>query len=212
VRHVKQEHLDEEPRPEIYRPWLQMNESFAPDFLRAMDLLVKSTGAPAGLVPAIKHEIQQIDKDQPLGNVATLESLFGNSIASRRFYAVLLAAFSAVAVLLAAVGLYGVMTYTVIQRTREIGIRVALGAQRKHVFRLAMGEGALLVFIGTALGLAAAAASSRLLSSLLYDVSPTDPQLYAVLSVLLTTIALTACYLPARRATRVDPIQALRAE
>jgi predicted permease len=212
VRHVKQEHLDEEPRPEIYRPWLQMNESFAPDFLRAMDLLVKSTGAPAGLVPAIKHEVQQIDKDQPLGNVATLESLFDNSIAPRRFYAVLLAAFSAVAVLLAAVGLYGVMTYTVMQRTREIGIRVALGAQRKHLFKLVMGEGAGLVFIGTVLGLTAGAASSRLLSGLLYGVSPTDPQLYCGLSLLLSIIALIACYLPARRAARVDPVIALRAE
>jgi putative ABC transport system permease protein len=129
-----------------------------------------------------------------------------------QFNSILVLAFAIIALVLAAVGLYGVMTYTVTQRTREIGIRIALGAKRKHVFKLVMGEGALLVFIGTALGLTAAAASSRLLSSLLYGVSPTDPQLYAVLSLFLTTIALAACYLPARRATRVDPIQALRAE
>ena len=104
------------------------------------------------------------------------------------------------------------MTYTVTQRTREIGIRVALGAQRKHVFKLVMGEGTLLVFIGTVLGLTAGAASSRLLSGLLYGVSPTDPQLYGGLSLLLTIIALTACYLPARRATRIDPMIALRYE
>src|SRR5262249_3277148 len=175
-------------------------------------LVENTTAGPAGLVPAIKHEVQQIDKDQPLGNVATLEALFDNSIAPLRFYAVLLAAFSAVAVLLAAVGLYGVMTYTVTQRTREIGIRVALGAQHKHVFKLVMGEGALLVFVCTVLGLTAGAASSRLLSGLLYGVSPTDPQLYGGLSLLLSIIALTACYLPARRATRIDPMIALRYE
>src|SRR5262249_287450 len=184
----------------------------APVFRRGGARLKKSGGAPVGLVPAIKHDGQQIDKDQPLGNVATLESLFDNSIAPRRFYAVLLAALSAVAVLLAAVGLYGVMTYTVTQRTREIGIRVALGAHRKHVFKLVMGEGALLLFIATVLGLTAGAASSRLLSGLLYGVSPTDPQLYGGLSLLLSIIALTACYLPARRATRIDPMMVLRYE
>ena len=212
VGHVKQSHLDEEPRAEIYRPWLQMNERFAPDFLRAMDLLVRSAGPAANLVPAIKGEVQHIDKDQPLGNVATLESLLDDSIAPRRFYAVLLATFSVFAVLLAAVGLYGVMTYAVTQRTREIGIRVALGAQRKHIFKLVIGEGALLVFIGAALGLAATFACSRLLSSLLYGVSPTDPNLYALLSLLLVFVTLVACYLPARRATLVDPIEALRTE
>ena len=212
VRHVKQSQLDEEPRAEVYRSWLQMNEGFAPDFLRAMDLLVKSAGPAASLVPAIKREVQQIDKDQPLGNVATLESLLDDSVAPRRFYAVLLAAFSVFALLLAAVGLYGVMTYAVTQRTREIGIRVALGAQRKHILKLVIGEGALLVFIGAALGLAATFGCSRLLSSLLYGVSPTDPSLYALLSLLLILVALVACYLPARRATVVDPIEALRTE
>jgi putative ABC transport system permease protein len=189
-----------------------MNEPFAPDFLRAMDLLVKSSIPSNELVAVIKREVQQIDKDQPLGNVATLESLLDDSIAPRRFYAALLGAFSIVAVLLAAVGLYGVMTYTVTQRRREIGIRVALGAQRKHIFKLVMSEGALLVLIGTALGLIATAASSRLLSSLLYGVSPTDPQLYGSLPLLLIVIALVACFLPARRALRVNPIVILRAE
>ena len=212
VRHVKQSQLDEEPRTEIYRPWLQMNEGFALDFLRATDLLVRSAGPAANLVPEIKREVQQIDKDQPLGNVATLESLLDDSIAPRRFYAVLLATFSVFALLLAAVGLYGVMTYAVTQRTREIGIRVALGAQRKHIFKLVIGEGALLVLIGAALGLASTFACSRLLSSLLYGISPTDPNLYALLSLLLVFVALVACYLPARRATLVDPIEALRTE
>ena len=212
VAEVKQSQLDEQPRAQIYRPWTQMNEAFAPDFLRAMDLLVKSAEAPAGLVPAIKREVQQIDKEQPLGNVAPLESLLDDSIAPRRFYAVLLATFSVIALLLAAIGLYGVMAYTVAQRTREIGIRVALGALRRHILRLVIGEGAVLVLIGTAVGLIAAFASSRLLASLLYGVSPTDPQLYSLLSLLLIAVALFACYLPARRAMKIDPMIALRYE
>lgn len=213
VRHVKQSQLDEEPRTQIYQPWLQMlDEPFALDFLRAMDLLVKSAESSPGLLLAVKREIQQIDKDQPLGNIAMLQSLVDDSVAPRRFYAILLAAFSVVAVLLAAVGLYGVMTYAVTQRTREIGIRVALGAQRKHIFKLIIGEGALLVFTGAALGLAATFASSRLLSSLLYGVSATDAQLYALLSLALVFVALIACYLPARRAVGLNPIVILRAE
>jgi putative ABC transport system permease protein len=212
VGEVRQSQLDEQPRAQIYRPWTQMNEAFAPDFLRAMDLLVKNTGAPADLVPAIKSEVQQIDKEQPLGNVAPLESLLDDSITPRRFYAVLLAAFSIVALLLAAIGLYGVMAYTVAQRTREIGIRVALGALRRHILRLVLQEGAVLVLIGAAFGLLAAVASSRLLASLLYGVSPTDPQLYLLLSFLLIAVALFACYLPARRAMKIDPMVALRHE
>jgi putative ABC transport system permease protein len=212
VGEVRQSQLDEQPRAQIYRPWTQMNEAFAPDFLRAMDLLVKNAGAPADLVPAIKSEVQQIDKEQPLGNVAPLESLLDDSITPRRFYAVLLAAFSIVALLLAAIGLYGVMAYTVAQRTREIGIRVALGALRRHILRLVLQEGAVLVLIGAAFGLLAAVASSRLLASLLYGVSPTDPQLYLLLSFLLIAVALFACYLPARRAMKIDPMVALRHE
>ena len=212
VGEVRQSQLDEQPRAQIYRPWTQMNESFAPDFLRAMDLLVKSAGAPADLVPAIKREVQQIDKEQPLGNVAPLDSLLDDSIAPRRFYAVLLAAFSIVALLLAAIGLYGVMAYTVAQRTREIGIRVALGALRRHILRLVLREGAVLVLIGATCGLIAAFASSQLLASLLYGVSATDPQLYLLLSFLLIAVALLACYLPARRAMKIDPMVALRHE
>ena len=212
VGEVRQSQLDEQPRAQIYRPWTQMNESFAPDFLRAMDLLVKSAGAPADLVPAIKREVQQIDKEQPLGNVAPLDSLLDDSIAPRRFYAVLLAAFSIVALLLAAIGLYGVMAYTVAQRTREIGIRVALGALRRHILRLVLREGAVLVLIGATCGLIAAFASSQLLASLLYGVSATDPQLYLLLSFLLIAVALLACYLPAHRAMKIDPMVALRHE
>ena len=212
VGEVRQSQLDEQPRAQIYRPWTQMNEAFAPDFLRAMDLLVKSAGAPADLVPAIKREVQQIDKEQPLGNVAPLDSLLDDSIAPRRFYAVLLAAFSIVALLLAAIGLYGVMAYTVAQRTREIGIRVALGALRRHILRLVLREGAVLVLIGATCGLIAAFASSQLLASLLYGVSATDPQLYLLLSFLLIAVALLACYLPAHRAMKIDPMVALRHE
>jgi len=212
VAEVKQSHLDEQPRAQIYRPWTQMNEAFAPDFLRAMDLLVKGVGTPTDLVAPIKREVQQIDKEQPLGNVAPLESLRDDSIAPRRFYAGLLATFSIVALLLAAIGLYGVMAYTVAQRTREMGIRVALGALRRHILGLVLGEGAVLILIGAVVGWIVAFASSRLLASFLYGVSPTDPQLYFLLSLLLVVVALFACYLPARRATRIDPTDALRYE
>ena len=147
-----------------------------------------------------------------MGNVAPLDSLLDDSIAPRRFYAVLLAAFSIVALLLAAIGLYGVMAYTVAQRTREIGIRVALGALRRHILRLVLREGAVLVLIGATCGLIAAFASSQLLASLLYGVSATDPQLYLLLSFLLIAVALLACYLPARRAMKIDPMVALRHE
>jgi putative ABC transport system permease protein len=141
-----------------------------------------------------------------------MEEVLSDSIARQRFSMLLLAVFAGVALALAAVGLYGVMSYTVAQRTREIGLRMALGAQRGDVLRLVVGQGLRLVFVGVGIGLAAALALTRLMSSLLYGVSATDPLTLAVISLLLVSVAALASYIPARRATKVDPLVALRYE
>ena len=212
VRHVKHSGLDEQPRVEVYRPWTQLNPKSTGDWLRAMDILVKTSSDPTTLVPAIRREIQELDPDQPLGPVATLESLLDKSVAPRRFNLFLLGTFSCIGLLLGVIGLYGVMSYTVSQRTHEIGLRMALGAQRADVLKLVLGEGMLLVLAGTAFGLAGAFALTRLMSTLLFAVSASDPLTYASLSFLIVFVALLACYLPARRASAVHPMEALRYE
>ncbi|MEK6285158.1 MAG: ABC transporter permease [Acidobacteriota bacterium] len=209
VRHVG---LEEVGRLGIYRPWLQINPRWLADFTRSMDLIVKTDTEPESFVAAIKGEVQTVDRDVPLGNVQTLASLLDESIAPRRFSLFLVALFAVIALLLGTVGLYGVMSYAVTQRTREFGIRVALGAQRNDVLRLVIGQGIVLSLSGVALGLAGSFALTRLMSSLLFSVSATDPITFVVVSLLLTSVALAACYLPARRATKVDPMIALRYE
>jgi putative ABC transport system permease protein len=156
--------------------------------------------------------VQGIDKDQPLGNVQTLESMVEQSLAPRRFNLLLLSIFAIIALLLAAVGLYGVMSYAVTQRTREIGIRMALGAQRRDVLRMVLRQGLFLSSIGVLIGLAASLALTGAMKSMLYGVSSTDPATLIGISLLLTAVALLACYLPARRAIKVDPLAAVRHE
>ncbi|MGA9769135.1 MAG: ABC transporter permease [Blastocatellia bacterium] len=212
VRHTRHNGLDQEARAEIYRPWLQMNPSSAADFARVMDLIVKTSDEPESIVAAIKREVQALDPDQPLGNVRTLESLLAQSIAPRRFSLLMLGIFALVALLLAAIGLYGVMSYSVTERTREIGIRLALGATSGDVLRLVIRQGLMLSLVGVAVGLAASLALTRLMESLLFNVSATDPATFGVISLLLTTVAVAACYIPARRATKIDPWVALRYE
>ena len=212
VRHVRQNGLDEEGRPGIYRPWTQINPRWAADYTRAMDLIVKASVEPTRLVAAIRGEVQAVDKDQPLGNVRTLEALVAESVAPRRFSLLLVSVFAGVALLLGAVGLYGVLSYVVTQRAREIGIRMALGAQRSDVLKLILAQGMTLALTGVAAGMAAAFALTRLMSGLLFGVSATDPLTFMLIALLLLVVALVACYLPARRATRVDPLIALRYE
>ncbi|HSB12388.1 MAG TPA: ABC transporter permease [Blastocatellia bacterium] len=212
VRHVRQAGLEEEGRPGICRPWLQINPKWLADLTRAMDLIVKTGGEPESFVAGIKREVQTVDPDEPLGNVRTLESLLSESTAPRRFSLWLVSVFAGVALVLGAIGLYGVMSFVVAQRTREIGIRVALGAQSIDVLRLVIRQGMLLSLIGVLVGLAASLVLTRLMSSLLFGVSAVDPVIFSAVSVVLTGVALAACFVPARRATRVDAMVALRYE
>jgi putative ABC transport system permease protein len=153
-----------------------------------------------------------MDKDQPIANIRTMDGIVSDSVARQRFSALLLTFFAGVALILAAVGIYGVMSYYVAQRTHEIGIRMALGAERRDVLKLIVGKGMLLALIGVMIGLAAAFALTRLMPDLLFDVSATDKVTFAATALLLTSVSLLACWIPARRATKIDPIVALRSE
>jgi putative ABC transport system permease protein len=177
-----------------------------------MSLVVRARGDAATLAPSIRRAVWSVDKDQPITRVATLDSLLAATAAARRFALTLFEAFGLVALVLAAVGIYGVLSGSVTERTREIGIRIALGAQLRDVFRLVLGQGLRLTLIGVAIGVAGAFAVTRLMTSLLFGVSATDPVTFIGGSLLLTIVALVACYVPARRATRVDPRIALRYE
>ncbi len=212
VRHVKQSRLDEDSRAEIYRPLDQIPPKWKAGFTRANDLLVKTSVDPLSLVGAIKKEIQAIDKDQPIAQVETLESKLDTSVAPQRFTLLLLGIFAAIALSLASAGIYGVMSYAVTQRTQEMGIRIALGAQARDVLKLVIGNGMKLALLGVAIGLAGAFALTRLMTTLLFGVKPTDAVTFALVSMGLIAVALLACYIPARRATKVDPLVALRYE
>jgi putative ABC transport system permease protein len=164
------------------------------------------------LVAAVKREVHALDPDQPLGLITTMDQAIALSLATRRLTMVLLAAFAVLALVLASVGLYGVMALTVTQRTRELGIRMALGAERTNIFKLVLGQGMTLMAIGIAIGLVGAFAAGRALMSLLYNVGAIDAVAVITAVSSLVAVALIACCVPARRATRVDPIVALRAE
>ncbi len=205
VGDVKHFGPETEARPMTYWPHPRFPFPF-------MSVVVRTQGDPLSLVGAIRHEVQVMDPAQPIADVRTMEQLVANSVARPRFNMLLLGVFSAVALLLAAVGIYGVMAYSVAQRTHEIGIRLALGAQRADVVKLIVGSGLALAVGGVALGLAGAFALTRLLSSLLFATAPTDPTTFAGVAVLLMAVALLACWVPARRAMGVDPMVALRYE
>jgi putative ABC transport system permease protein len=212
VGHVKQNGLNEEGRTQIYRPWTQITPKWKADFTRANDMIVKTSVDPLSLIGAIKKEIRAIDKDQPIAQVQTLDDKLSESIAPQRFTLLLLSIFALIALSLASAGIYGVMSYAVTQRTREIGVRMALGARQVDVLKLMVGHGMSLVLIGLGSGLAGAYATTRLMTSLLFDVTAKDPITFVVVSLVLAIVALIACYIPARRATKVDPLVALRYE
>jgi predicted permease len=193
--------------------WPQM--TFAAEQVpnRSNVLLVRvKSGNPLAVVPAIKRELQELDPDQAFADISTMENNIAKSLGSRRMMMSLLGAFAGIALLLASVGLYGVMALTVTQRTRELGIRLALGAQRADVFRLVLSQGMRLVVSGLIMGLLGAVGAGRGLQSVLYGVGGSDTPALSFALFALAIVALIACWLPARRATRVDPMVALRAE
>jgi len=177
-----------------------------------MNLVVSAAADPASLASAIKSEVQKLDKDQPLYNVRTMDSVVSDSVAQPRFRTLLLTIFSAVALILAAVGIYGVISYYVSERTHEIGVRMALGARQTDVLRMIAGQAATLILGGIGVGLVAAFSLTRLMSNLLFEVTAADPLTFAAVAGLLTLVALVATFIPARRATKVDPMIALRYE
>ncbi|HEU4390003.1 MAG TPA: FtsX-like permease family protein, partial [Blastocatellia bacterium] len=199
--------LDREVKPEVYFALSHLASRY-----RRMNLFVRATKDPKGLLASIQQKIYEVDKDQPVYQVQSMEELVSQSIGARRAAMTLLMLFAGLAMILAFVGIYGVMSYGVTQRTHEIGIRMALGAERHNVVRLILRQGMLETGIGVAVGLAAAFPSAGLMSTLLYGVRANDTFTFVVITAALIMVAFIACYIPARRATSVDPMMALRQE
>jgi putative ABC transport system permease protein len=207
VGNVKHFGLDLPELPGLYSPYTQINP-----WKRWMTFAVRTQADPAAMTQAVKEQIWKVDAQLPITRVQTMNEVSAASFDARRFNMLLLTLFAGLALVLAAVGVYGVMSYAVTQRTHEIGIRMALGAQVGNVMRLVMKSGLAIAIMGVAIGLAGAVALTRLMRTLLFGVEPTDTATFAGVSICLLLIALAACYIPARRATRVDPLRALRYE
>ena len=208
VGDVRSFSLADEDAPAIYVPFTQERHWWR----SFMNLTVHTSREPHALVPELKRAIAAIDPNIPVAKISTLEELVAGSLVDRRYQLLLLGLFALLALVLASVGIFGVLSYSANQRTHEIGIRLALGARPDHIFRMVLGQALGLTLMGVGLGLAGALALTRLLASLLFQITPTDPVTFAAVSLLLTVVALLACYVPARRATRVDPMTALRYE
>lgn len=203
VRHTKHHGLAVDSRMQVYFPIAQRP-------VRSMFLVLRTDTDPANVLNAARNAIWDIDPNQPVYDVMTMEERMSESLARQRFATLLLAIFAAVAVILAAIGVYGVMMYTVAQRSRELGVRIALGAQRQQVLGLVLRQGLVLTLFGVAVGLLGAFTLTRLVSSLLFEVSTTDVVTFTVVSVGLAAIGLVACFVPAGRASRVDPVVVLK--
>jgi len=216
VGHVKQWGLDADSnrlvQAQIYFPVLQSPDALMPIIAQGMTVVLRARSAPLSMEPALRQAVRQMNSDQVIYNLSTMDSIISGSLAARRFSMILLGLFAAVALLLASVGIYGVISCLVGQRTREIGIRLALGAQPSDVLRLVMRQGMRMALAGVAIGGAAALALARLMSKMLYGVGASDPLTLLGVAAVLGLMALAACYIPARRATRVDPMAALRTE
>ena len=214
VRHVEPYGLDGQgPGPaQFYLNFNQIPAERLPGYVRRINLLTRTEVEPLSLASAVRSQIAALNKDQAVFNVRTMEQIVAQSVAPRRFSMLLLTVFAVVALALASIGIYGMMSYAVAQRTREMGVRLALGAQTGNVLRLVIGQGMKLALAGVALGLVASVVLTRTIKNLLFGVSATDPAIFAYITLLLVVVALIACYLPARRATKVDPMIALRHE
>ncbi|MGE0130004.1 MAG: ABC transporter permease [Blastocatellales bacterium] len=205
VRDVHYRGLDDDPSSLVYVPYRQ-------DAWRGMTMVVRTAGDPASMANAVRQAFRSVDKETPISNVQTLQKVWRDSTARQRFGVWLLSVFAALALCLAGIGIYGVMSYSVTQRTQEIGVRMALGARGRDVLKMVLRRGLALTLPGIALGLLAAFALTRLMKSLLFGVSATDPLTFAMIALLLAAVALLACWIPARRAAKVDPMIALRYE
>ncbi|HEV2835060.1 MAG TPA: ABC transporter permease [Pyrinomonadaceae bacterium] len=214
VRHVEHLNLegDSASSAEVYSAFNQIPLERLPRFVRRVNLLVRTTVDPLSLAQPVRNQIAALDKDQAVFNVRTMEQVLARSVSARRFSMILLSVFAVLALVLAAVGIYGVISYSVAQRTREVGIRMALGAQTTDVLKLVVRDGLRLVVIGIAVGLVGAFILTRLMTTLLFGVTPTDAVTYGTVALALVGVALAACYIPARRAAKVDPLVALRFE
>ncbi|MEY2561366.1 MAG: hypothetical protein QOG51_1781, partial [Verrucomicrobiota bacterium] len=205
VADIKQYGVDKATSAQSYEPFAQVPFS-------SLNVVIRTNGSPAALLGALRPAVYAVDKDQPIGTIRPLEEIMADSLARQRFAMTLLTVFSLVALVIAAVGIYGVMAYNVVQRTGEFGIRMALGAQQGDVLRLVLAQGGKLIGIGLVIGLAATLAASRAMGSMLFNTSAQDPLTLSMITLLLGAVALIACLLPANRATKVNPIEALRAE
>jgi len=205
VGNVRYDSLIDESPPAVYFAHPDLTYSF-------MTLVVRTDGDPAAIAPAVQREIRSLDPNQPISDVRTMDQVMSEWVSRSRFNTLLLGLFAGLATLLSAVGIFGVMNYSVALRTRELGLRLAIGAQPRQVLLLVLRQGLLLTIFGVLLGLAAAFALTRLLSGLLFGVEAVDVSTFTTISFLLMIVSLFACYLPARRAMRIDPLQALRYE
>jgi putative ABC transport system permease protein len=205
VAHVKNYGVDQDSRVEMYLPFLQSSVS-------SFTLVARTAGDPSRLASGLRAAVTAADRGLPVFSVRRLEELIAERTAERRLSVLLISVFAGLALLLAAVGIYGVMSYAVTQQTQEIGIRMALGAEREHILRMVLRHGTLMSVAGIGIGLVVALGLARLIASLLFETSATDPPTFSVVPLVLAGVALLACYLPARRATRVDPMVALRYE
>jgi predicted permease len=206
---VREMGMDDPVRAEMYFPYRQITSHFG---YAPRDLVIRTTGDPLSLVAVVSREIHAVDPDQPISNIATMGEVLTERTGARRLGMILLTAFAGLALLLASLGIYGVLSFFVAQQTREIGVRLALGAQLRDILVLVLKKGMGLALLGVAVGLIAAFALARLMASLLFGVRATDPITFAAIALILTGVALLACYIPARRATKVDPLVALRYE
>jgi putative ABC transport system permease protein len=202
---VKHFGLEKESGPEMYVPFDQR-------VINVMPMVVRVSGDPAQIIAGVREQASAVDPDVAIATLLPMQQRLAGSLAQRRFTMLLLGVFALMALLLAAIGIYGVTAYSVSERTREIGIRMALGAEARSVLTLVIKQGMTLVAIGVASGIAASLAVTQMMKSLLFEVSPTDTTTFAAITLLLTAVALAACYLPARKATKVDPTVALRHE